>query len=121
MASICSPPLPLFVSVTVCADPVAPCVPKFRTLVEKLGAGAVPLPVKLTVCGLVGSPSVKISAAVRMPLAVGVNVTLTAQAAPAATLAPQVFSCAKSPGFVPPMLMPVIASAVAPVFFSVTV
>jgi hypothetical protein len=37
----------------------------------------------------------------RVPLAVGVNVTLIVQLAPAATLDPQVLVCAKSPGFAP--------------------
>lgn len=46
----------------------------------------------------------------REPVAVGVNVTLTVQLAPAATLVPQVFVCAKSPGFVPVIEIPLIVS-----------
>ena len=54
------------------------------------------------------------------PLAVGVNVTLIVQFAPAATLAPQVFVCAKSPGFAPAIEIPVMVNAAAPVLDKVT-
>ena len=46
--------------------------------------GALPLPVRLTVCGLVAASSVKVSAPVAVPSATGVNVTPTVQPAPAA-------------------------------------
>jgi hypothetical protein len=50
--------------------------------------------------------SVKDTDAVRAPVAVGLNVTLIVQFAPAATLAPQVLVCEKSPLFVPTIVMP---------------
>jgi hypothetical protein len=49
------------------------------------------LPLKLTVCGLPLALSVMASDALRVPVAVGVNVTLIAQLDPATTLLPQVF------------------------------
>ena len=45
------------------------------------------------------------TAAVRVPPAWGVKVTVIVQLAPAATLAPQVLVCTKSPAFVPVMAM----------------
>ena len=61
----------------------------------------VPVPLRLTFWGLVGSESLRVTFADRVPVAVGVNVTLIVQLAPAATLEPQLLVCAKSPGLVP--------------------
>ena len=57
----------------------------------------------------------------RVPVAVGLNVTLMVQLAPAATLAPQVFVCEKSPLLAPVMAMPepLKVSVAFPVFVSV--
>src|SRR6267154_4670452 len=49
-----------------------------------------PIPVKLTTCGLFASTSVLLMLPGRVPLAIGVNVTLTVQLPPAAKLTPQV-------------------------------
>ena len=59
--------------------------------------------------------------AVRVPVAVGLKVTLIVQFAPAATLVPQVFVCEKSPLFVPAIAMPepLKVSVALPVFVSV--
>ena len=84
-------------------------------------AGAVPVPVRLTVCGLPVALSVRVTAAVRVPLAVGVKVTLIVQLAPAATELPHVLVCAKSPGFVPVSARLVTLKAELPVLFSVMV
>jgi hypothetical protein len=62
---------------------------KVRLVGEMLTAGAVPVPVRLTVCGLPVALSVRVTAALRDPLAVGLKVTLIVQLAPAATLDPQ--------------------------------
>lgn len=61
----------------------------------------VPVPVKLTFCGLPPPLSLTETVADRAPVAAGVNVTLMKQLAPDATLLPQVVVCLKSPGFVP--------------------
>ena len=71
------------------------------------GAGFVPVPVSATFCGEFGASSLMARVAERAPVALGVNVTLNVQFAPAAnTPAPvgQGFTAppatAKSPGFV---------------------
>jgi hypothetical protein len=64
--------------------------------------------------------SVIVTAALRAPVAVGVNVTLILQLAPAARLVPQVFVWLKSPLFVPVMAMLVMPSAAVPVLERVT-
>jgi len=51
----------------------------------------VPLPLSVTFCGLPLALSVMLSAAVRVPDAVGLKVTLTVQLAPAANELPQVW------------------------------
>ena len=52
--------------------------------------GAVPMPVRFTVCGLPVALSVMVTEAERDPKAVGVKVTLIVQLLPAATGLPQV-------------------------------
>jgi hypothetical protein len=52
-------------------------------------------------------------------VAAGLNVTLIAQLAPAATLVPQLFVCEKSPLLVPVKVMPVRVSAAVPLLVSV--
>ena len=64
-------------------------VPKLRLLDDSV-TGALPVPERLTVCGLFDAASVKVSVPVAAPVAVGENVTPTAQWPPAATLDPQV-------------------------------
>jgi hypothetical protein len=80
-----------------------------------LGTGAVPVPLSDTVRGLPLPLSVIVTAPVRAPVAVGVNVTLIEQFAPAATDDPQVFVCANSPE----VLTLEIVSAALPLFVSV--
>ena len=50
----------------------------------------VPVPIRLTSCGLPGALSVIDSVPVRVPICVGLKVTLIVQLAPAAKLEPQV-------------------------------
>ncbi len=65
--------------------------------------------------------SVMETEALRAPAAVGVNVTLIAQLAPAATvLLLQVLDRIKSPGFVPPRAMVVMLRVAVPLLVSVT-
>jgi hypothetical protein len=72
-------------------------------------SAARPVPSSATVC--VPAPSFNVTAAVRGPAADGVKVTLIAQAAPTATLAPQVFVWVKLARFVPVKAMLVIDNA----------
>src|SRR5437899_13012122 len=92
--------LPVLLSVTDCAALVvfSSWLPKLKFVADKLtmGAGAAHVPVRLMVCGLPAMLSVIVTATVRMPVAVGVNVTLMVQLAPAATDLPQVLVCVKT-------------------------
>ena len=76
----------------------------------------VPVPVRFAVCGLLLALSVTVKVPLRVPVAVGVNVTLIAQLAPAASVPPQLLVWAKSP--LTPMLE--MVSAAEPEFESVT-
>jgi hypothetical protein len=89
-------------------------------LTVRSGAAVVPVPVNVTLCGLPVALSVMRSDALREPVAVGLNVTLIVQVAPAATLPSQLFVCAKSDVFVPANAMLLIVSAEFPVLVSVT-
>jgi hypothetical protein len=77
--------VPTFVSVTVFAPLVTPMatVPKLKLVGESFAV--VPVPLSETFCGLPAALSVKLRAAVRVPLAVGLKVTLIVQLAPAAS------------------------------------
>jgi len=97
--------------------------PKLRVVVERLTTGFVlpPVPERVAVCGLPVALSVRVTEAAKDPLAAGMNVTLTVQLAPAATLPPQLLLCAKSPGFAPVSLMLLMLKAALPVLLSVEV
>ena len=84
--------LPVLLSVTVWAVLVVPTdwLPKARLVGERGSKGAVPVPERLTVCGLPLALSVMLTEAVKLPLAAGVNVTLMVQLLPAATELPHV-------------------------------
>jgi len=84
--------VPLLVRVTVWAVLVVPrdWLPNATLVGERLTAGAVPVPERPTVCGLLGALSVRVTEAALLPVAVGVKVTLIVQLAPAATELPHV-------------------------------
>jgi hypothetical protein len=84
-------------------------------------AVSVPVPERLTVCGLARALSVMLTEAVRLPLADGVNVTLMVQEAPAATDLPHVFVSAKLLLLVPLIARLVILNVALPVLLRVTV
>src|SRR2546425_6707724 len=81
---------------------------------------ASPVPVRLAACGLPLALSVMSRAAVRVPLAVGVNVTLIVHWAPAATEVPQLLVCPKSPLLVPVTATLLMLSVAVPVLERVT-
>src|SRR5205814_388011 len=68
----------LFATVTVCGLLVVPtsCLLKMTEPGERVRGGNMPVPVKLTVWGLVDAVSSIVSVPVRAPIAVGTNVTL---------------------------------------------
>ena len=126
MVLIVKGPVPVFFRLTGCAALVVvsiwPLNVKLVGVSPTLGA-ATPVPVSGTVCGLPAALSVTASVPVRVPSAVGVNVTLIVHVAPAArvaglighALAPVLVS-AKSPE----AAMVLIVKGPVPVFFRVT-
>lgn len=85
---------PEFVSVIIWADELVPVAWLANVnevgLNVTCGAGAgVPCPVKDTLCGLLAASSVRVIAAVLVPVLDGVNVTDRVQLAPAANVPPQ--------------------------------
>ena len=81
--------VPTFVSVTVFAALVVrmAIVPKLKLVGERFAV--VPIPYRVTVCGLPAALSVTLRAAVRAPLAVGLKVKLMEQLVCAASELPQ--------------------------------
>lgn len=79
------------------------------------GPPLVPVPERLTVCGLPVALSTTEIDAFLIPEAVGVKITEIVQFDPAATDVPQVLVCEKSPALAPVIVMLVIASAALPV------
>jgi len=63
---------------------------------DKLTIGPVPVPVKVTVCGLLGASSVTVRVPFSSPVAVGLKVTLMVQVALRPRVAAQVLVWAKS-------------------------
>jgi hypothetical protein len=81
--------LPVLVSVTARNALVVPRIwlPKDNEVGVRLTAGAVPVPVSPTECGLPVALSFTVRVAERAPVAFGVNVTEIVQLAPAASVA----------------------------------
>jgi hypothetical protein len=114
---------PVLFTVTDCAPLVEAT---FWLLKVRLGGvtpakGAVPVPARITVCGLPVALSVMVTEAERDPKAVGVKATLIVQLPPAATGLPQVLFWAKSPEFVPVTTRALTLKLAFPVLFTVTV
>jgi hypothetical protein len=82
---------------------------------------AIPVPLRDTDCGLPAALSEMLSTAVRVPDAVGLNVTLMLQLAPAAKELPQVCVWAKSAALIPTIAMAVMVRLAVPVFLSATI
>ena len=78
-------------NVTLWAALVVPTtwLAKVRLAGDSPAAGAIPLPLRAAVCGLSLALSVTDRVPLRVPVAVGVKLTLILQLAPAARLAPQ--------------------------------
>jgi hypothetical protein len=93
------------------------CAGKVKEAGERLATGAVPVPVRLTVCVAGLALSVIVNEPLLEPLAVGVKVTPRVQLALAARLAPQLLVWEKSPLVV----MLEIVRAALPLFVSVIV
>ena len=97
---------------------------KFVIDTGEMVTGALPEPIRLTVCGLPGASSLTVSVAVLVPDAVGVKVTDSGQLPVAARVAGdngQVVVTAKSFGLAPAIAGGEMVSAMLCLFVSVTV
>jgi hypothetical protein len=117
---------PVLFRVTVCAALVVPTFWLLKVRLEGVtpAKGALPVPERVTVCVVPATLlllSVMVREAVRLPMAVAVNVTLRVQLPPAASEPPQVLVSPKSPGLAPVNAMPLMDKATFPVLFKVTV
>ena len=85
--------VPMLVTVMFCGWLAVPLlkVPKFRLSGEKLIT--VPVPVRATVCGLLGALSVTVRVPVRTPALFGTNTTLMVQLPAAGKLVGQLLVC----------------------------
>jgi hypothetical protein len=115
-----APPVCDTVNVHVEVPPDPSDVGTHVTPLTTVAATTVPVPESVMLCGDPVALSVMVMDALRLPVAVGVNVTEKLQLSPAGTLLPQVLVCAKSPGLVPVLAMVLIPSAAVPVLLSVT-
>ena len=94
-------------------------MPKARLVGERLTRAAVPVPERLTVCGLAVALSAMLSEAASVPVTEGVNITAIVQLAPAATELPQVLVWAKSLALLPVSARLVMLKAALPVLLRV--
>ena len=94
---------------------------KVRLAVDRLAVGPVLVPVRVTICGLPTALSVIAREALRVPGAVGANVTLIVQLPPAATELPQVLVTLKSPALAPVTCRLVMVKVLLPVLLRVMV
>ena len=111
--------VPVFVSVKVCGALVLPrvTVPKFQDAGVSVAAGCTPVPVSVTIWGLVTSESVIVSVPVRTPVVVGAKTTLIRQLRPGFRVVPQFVASEK---FVLQVML-LIVSGVVPTFDTVTI
>src|SRR5437899_956036 len=119
--------VPLLVRVTVCAGllVLTRWSPKARLVGAKVTVGAMLVLASETDCGLPAASSVMLAVAVRALAAVGVNVRLRTQLAPATTVAPFVqvvpAAMAKSPALAPPSATVAMLRVAVPLLVRVTV
>jgi hypothetical protein len=120
-------PVPVLATVTLCAGLVefTGCEANVRLLgvTVTVAEPFAPVPVSVIVCGLPVRLSAMLTAAVRVPAAVGLNVTLIEQfalAASVAGLSGQVLVSAKSGLFVPLTVIAVMVNAAVPLLVNVT-
>jgi hypothetical protein len=92
---------------------------KLRLRGDRVATGAIPVPLMAALCGLPAALSVILTVDDRLPVLVGVKVTLIVQLAFAASEEGQVLVCEKSPVLLLEILTPVIESDAFPVFVSV--
>ena len=94
-------------------------LPNARLDGDTLRPAVAPVPDRERVCGEVALLAIEMEA-VRVPPAVGLNVTLMEQLAPAATELPQLFDWAKSPALEPDIEIPLMLNVMLPGLLRVT-
>lgn len=99
------------VRVIVCGVLLVPTVWAAKVKLVGESETAVPVPLRVTLCGLLLALSVRVTAALRMLIVVGLKVTLMVQLALAANDVPQLLVSKKSFGFVPVIAMLVNVTA----------
>jgi hypothetical protein len=112
---------PFTVTVVFAAAPAATLTLVGKAVTVKSGLVDVPVPVSVAVCGLLASLSATLNVAVTSPAAVGLNVTLIVQLAPAASVAPHALVCAKEDADAPARVTTMFFTVAVLLFFSVTV
>src|SRR5580658_7852574 len=118
-----SVPVPEFVSVAVWELEVVPTFtfPKFSDAGASVPVAETPVPLRAIVCVVGFALSVMVTEGVAVPLANGVNVTVTVQLAPTARLVPHVFVTPNHVASVPVIVIEVKVSVAVPVFVIVEV
>ena len=99
-------------------------MPNATVLVDSVTAGApgaVPVPLRETLCGESLALSTKVIAALNGPVVAGVKVPLSVQLDPAVKVVPQVLGNEKDDAFVPVTVMLVMSSVAVPVLVNLTV
>ena len=87
--------VPVFVTVTVCGELLFPTntPAKLTPTVDSVTAGATPVPLKATLCGLPAALSLMLTVDVRLPVLLGVKTTLMVQLLLAPKDDPQLLVC----------------------------
>jgi hypothetical protein len=112
---------PVFASETLWVATGQPTVPmKLSAVLLRDTIPPFPVPVSATLCGEPTTESLKDNVALRVPVDVGLNVTVAVQFAPFAKDVPQVVENPKSLACEPDSQILEIEKAVPPVFVSVT-
>jgi hypothetical protein len=112
---------PTTVTVVFAVDPAATLTVVGDAAIVKSGVVPVPVPVSVAVCGLLASLSATLSVAVTAPVAVGLNVTLIVQLAPAANVGLHALVCANDAAPAPVKLTTMFFAVAVLAFFNVTV
>jgi hypothetical protein len=121
MLAIFKVPLPVLLRVKLSGELLvaAGWLEKVKLVGERPAIGAVPVPIKLTVCGLFVAVSETVNVAVRLPGAVGLNFTLIVQVPFNATEPPHVLVSVKSAGSAPVTEMLMMVKLAFPVLVRV--
>lgn len=97
------------------------CELKFSEVGARLASPWIPVPERLTACGVSAALSLRVMLAVFAPVLVGANLACTKQTAFTAKVVPQEFTKAKSEVLAPVSVMELIVKVAVPLLVTVTV